>query len=66
MRLKFLKEIRRRAMVRRGVPDAEKELEKIAWFRPRRWTNRDYDNNLAARFVESVLCLRRAGTDCGW
>jgi glycosyltransferase involved in cell wall biosynthesis len=61
VRLKFLKEIRRRAMVRRGVADAEAELEKIAWFRPRRWSNRDYDNNLAARFVESVLCLRRAG-----
>jgi len=58
-RLKYLKEIRRQAMIRRGLP--LEELENIAWFKPRRWTNRDYDNNLAARFVESVLCLRRAG-----
>ena len=59
VRLKYLKEIRRQAMIRRGLP--LEELENIAWFKPRKWTNRDYDNNLAARFVESVLCLRRAG-----
>ncbi|MEO6434596.1 MAG: glycosyltransferase family 2 protein [Tepidisphaeraceae bacterium] len=59
-RLHYVKEVHRRAGLRRGVP--EEQLPQ--WDRtpiPGKWKNRDYDNNLAARFVESVLCLRRAG-----
>ena len=60
-RLPFLKEVRRRAMVRRGIDPAVLD-EGHEDLKPRaKWRNRDYDNNLAARFVESVVCLRGAG-----
>jgi hypothetical protein len=56
-RLTYLKEVRRRAMIRRGIDPAA--LDSSPDLQPRaKWRNRDFDNNLAARFVESVICLR--------
>jgi hypothetical protein len=56
-RLRDLRELRRRAEIRRGrQPSLVPELQ------PRRtWRNRDYDNNLAAHFMDSVVCLRQRG-----
>jgi glycosyltransferase involved in cell wall biosynthesis len=56
-RLKYSKEVQRRALIRRGMDPSPLEISPE--LQPRtRWRNRDYDNNLAARFVESVVSLR--------
>jgi glycosyltransferase involved in cell wall biosynthesis len=56
-RLEYLRELRRRAEIRRGITPAP-----VPELRPlRKWRNRDYDNNLAAHFMDSVVCLRRSG-----
>lgn len=55
-RLPYLMQVRRRAMQRRGIDTSY--LDAMADLQPRRkWRHRDLDNNLAARFVESVVCL---------
>ena len=59
-RVNAVREVHRRAGERRGL--TAQQLPKWDWEpTPGKWQNRDYDNNLAARFVESVLCLKRAG-----
>jgi hypothetical protein len=47
-------------MQRRGIDTAQ--LDVSPDLQPRsKWRNRDRDNNLAARFVESVVCQRESG-----
>lgn len=59
-RLKYSKEVQRRALLRRGMDPSPLEISPE--LQPRtQWRNRDYDNNLAARFVESVVSLRGDG-----
>jgi glycosyltransferase involved in cell wall biosynthesis len=59
-RLKHVKEVQRLARVRRGLP--LEPLEQVPSFRAgRRHRNKDRDNNLVNRFVDSVVSLRLAG-----
>jgi len=59
-RLKYSLEVQKRAMLRRGLDPSALEMSPESQPR-KKWRNRDYDNNLAARFVESVVSLRGDG-----
>jgi hypothetical protein len=59
-RLKYVKQVQRLARLRRGMP--LEPLEANEAFRAgRRHRNKDRDNNLINRFVDSVVSLRLAG-----
>jgi glycosyltransferase involved in cell wall biosynthesis len=63
-RLRYVKEVQRRARIRRGM--SADALEAIPSLQVRRkYSNKDRDNNLAARFVDSVVSQRLSGKWAG-
>jgi glycosyltransferase involved in cell wall biosynthesis len=60
-RQQYVRQVRQRARVRRGMMHDPVGTAFEPQDPPQRWRNRDRDNNLQARFVESVVSLKSSG-----
>jgi glycosyltransferase involved in cell wall biosynthesis len=60
-RQRYVRQVQQRALVRRGVIEDPVGNAFELNDPPQRWCNRDRDNNLQARFVESVVSLKSSG-----